>query len=314
MTILRGSLPSDGFTIVDNAWLRDPALSAKAKGILCYIASHAAGYELTFGQMQREMSDGETSLRTGLAELEESGYLTRVRTRDEAGRLGAYEYLIGDVSAAQAHTGKSSVDDASLDDHATKKTTDKKTKERTPSASPRGARLPEGWEPSDETLTWFVRALVPGGRWSEASRTACRREHEKFTDHWLSSAGANARKVDWDRAWKNWMRRAFERRSPEAPVSAPPSPKPFVQQADEYKATKERRAKVRAELIDEAIEHVSKTGGTLPVAEIIERIDGLIESGHVDLDAPNGLKPSVPTLYSGYQDVITADVEEVAGS
>jgi hypothetical protein len=317
MSVLRGTLPADGFTIIPNAWLRDPALSARAKGLLCYMASHAEGYVLTVAQMRREMKDGEGAVRSTLAELEDAGYLTKERQRAADGKLGAYEWSLG-VSAGQNQTGLSSLvqpslDEASLANPVTKKTTDEKTTERTPSASPRGARLPEDWKPGEKLMLWFREEFLPQG-WNADARENCRREHEKFKDHWAAAAGQTARKKDWDAAWRNWMRRAFERRSPVAPVSAPPSPKPFVQAADEYKADKAARSSKFWQAVDELIEYAKGQGHQLPGDDAIKIVQGLVDSGELDLDSPNGLKPSVPTLYSGYQDVITVDVEEVTGS
>jgi hypothetical protein len=310
MSVLRGSLPTDGFTIIPNAWLRDPALSAKAKGILCYIASHSQGYELSFGQMRREMSDGETALRTGLAELEESGYLTRVRTRDEAGRLGIYEYVLGEVSAAHIQAGKSSLDNPAGETASQKKTTDEKTTERTPSASPRGARLPEDWKPGQVLMSWYQVTILNGLPWSDESRAACRHEHEKFKDHWLAAAGASAKKRDWDAAWRNWMRRAFERKSPTAsPVSAPPSPKPFVQQADEYKAAKEDREDTILQVMQQLIDYAQEEHGqVLDAVKARKIVLGWVDSGQIDL---NALSARVPSLYSGHN-VIETDAEEVS--
>jgi len=143
MAITRGPIPTDGFTIISNAWLRDPRTSAKAKGLLAYIASHAVGFRLTADRILADMTDGETAIRSGLAELEAAGYLTRTRRRAADGRLGEYDYRLGDpveetasgddqgeddVSAAQNQTRK-----PSLDNHATKKTTPKKTREDQPS-------------------------------------------------------------------------------------------------------------------------------------------------------------------------------------
>lgn len=130
MSILRGSLPADGFTLIQNEWLRDPQLSAKAKGLLCYIASHAAGYQLTVEQMVREMSDSITAIRSGLAELEETGYLRRERSRDDAGRLGVYEYSIGSICAGHAQSTKPTVDNPPVDNVTTKKNIEKKTTEK----------------------------------------------------------------------------------------------------------------------------------------------------------------------------------------
>lgn len=49
------------------------------------------------------------------------------------------------------------------------------------------------------------------------------RETENFKDYWLAKAGAAARKVDWSRCWKKWIRTEFDRtlaRMPHA-VGAP---------------------------------------------------------------------------------------------
>jgi len=37
------------------------------------------------------------------------------------------------------------------------------------------------------------------------------RETDKFRDHWHAASGRNATKLDWDRAWRNWLRNAAER-------------------------------------------------------------------------------------------------------
>jgi uncharacterized protein YdaU (DUF1376 family) len=43
------------------------------------------------------------------------------------------------------------------------------------------------------------------------------RTFQKFRDHWLSAAGANARKVDWDAAWRKWCAMESERVGPANP-------------------------------------------------------------------------------------------------
>ena len=36
------------------------------------------------------------------------------------------------------------------------------------------------------------------------------REFARFCDHWRASGGSNARKRDWDAAWRNWCRKAAD--------------------------------------------------------------------------------------------------------
>jgi hypothetical protein len=97
MSIFLGKRPADNFFITPRHWIRDKRLSWKAKGILTYINSHAAGYELTMEQMAAEAADGRDSLYAGLKELEAAGYLTRHRRRDPStGRLGAVDFYLGE--------------------------------------------------------------------------------------------------------------------------------------------------------------------------------------------------------------------------
>lgn len=76
--------------------------------------------------------------------------------------------------------------------------------EKTPKANPRGQRLPENWLPTLQDITW-QREQGISDQFAQA-------ETEKFKDHFLASAQATARKLDWSRAWKNWIRTATERR------------------------------------------------------------------------------------------------------
>lgn len=96
MSITRGSLPTDRFTIVSNDWLRDSALSWKAKGLLAYIASHAPGHALTSDQIVAEGTDGRDAVRAGLVELEQRGYLKRVKLRGEGGKIAGTNYELGE--------------------------------------------------------------------------------------------------------------------------------------------------------------------------------------------------------------------------
>lgn len=65
----------------------------------------------------------------------------------------------------------------------------------------RGARLPDGWEPSTAVIAQ-MRADHP--------RVDIKAEHSKFIDYWHDQPGAKGRKVDWTGTWRNWIRRADE--------------------------------------------------------------------------------------------------------
>lgn len=74
-------------------------------------------------------------------------------------------------------------------------------------------RLPPSWQP---------KPLSDG---SGAAEVASRRgekwvsgQLERFRNHWFSASGANARKADWDAAWRNWLVSGDER----SPMVHPP--------------------------------------------------------------------------------------------
>ena len=75
--------------------------------------------------------------------------------------------------------------------------------------SKRGSRLPSDWRPNDEGRRFAVEKLG-GGR-------AAHDELASFVDFWTAKAGADARKMDWEATWRNWVRKAAEKRSRAGP-------------------------------------------------------------------------------------------------
>ena len=70
-------------------------------------------------------------------------------------------------------------------------------------AKTRGTRIPDDFTVTAEMAEW-ARKEVPG----LIAAGLGKYETDKFIDHWHQASGANARKVDWTAAWRNWMRRA----------------------------------------------------------------------------------------------------------
>ncbi len=64
---------------------------------------------------------------------------------------------------------------------------------------PRGSRLPEGWEPSEDGRAYAsARGLNPQD------------ELDAFRDHWTAESRATASKLDWNAAWRTWCRNAVK--------------------------------------------------------------------------------------------------------
>jgi hypothetical protein len=71
--------------------------------------------------------------------------------------------------------------------------------------------LPAGWKPSDADRQFALDRL--------GSNRACHEALAGFCDFWWSKAGADACKLDWSATWRNWVRRAADRKprgSPQA--------------------------------------------------------------------------------------------------
>lgn len=63
----------------------------------------------------------------------------------------------------------------------------------------RAHRIPEGWKPSEATRAWARERY---------GHLDLNDQYEAFVDHFTAAGGQSARKLDWDRAFKNWLRNA----------------------------------------------------------------------------------------------------------
>lgn len=84
---------------------------------------------------------------------------------------------------------------------------------RSSSSQPRkrGQRIPDNFTVTPEMVTWASeRCPDVDGRY----------ETDQFTDYWRSASGKNATKVDWEAAWRTWLRRAQKER-PARPTTPP---------------------------------------------------------------------------------------------
>lgn len=68
----------------------------------------------------------------------------------------------------------------------------------------RATRLSEDWKPSERLIEWCQNAFP---HLDSKSETEC------FIDYWVAKP-SNATKLDWERTWMSWMRRASRRGTP----------------------------------------------------------------------------------------------------
>lgn len=92
--IIRVSKEDNRFAQIDNRPLHDNALSWKAKGMLAYLLSKPDNWKVRVTDLIRQSADGEASVRAGLKELQEAGYLIVKQERGEDGRWLPTEYTV----------------------------------------------------------------------------------------------------------------------------------------------------------------------------------------------------------------------------
>lgn len=85
---------SKNYTVVDNGYLDNPNLSRKAKGLLTYFLRLPSDWKINLEEIATHATDGIASLKTGLNELKEQGYVIRQPVRDENGVFIEWETLI----------------------------------------------------------------------------------------------------------------------------------------------------------------------------------------------------------------------------
>jgi hypothetical protein len=230
-TIRRGALPSDHFTIISNAWLRDERLPWAARGLLAWMASHTDDYDITEDAIVAAGPSGRAAVKVMILALQEAGYLRRERTSLITGG-STVDYVLTDPesenrtparvrkSNPRADQGEQAPEDenpqvspnvgksnprSSLEDQ-------KKTKTPSVSKTATGTRLPEDFIPTPEMREWFAEEKLH-------LVLDARIEHEKFVNYWVGCPGVRGRKLNWPRTWKNWMWTQAER-APRRPGTA----------------------------------------------------------------------------------------------
>ena len=93
-----------GFTTINNDILNDTELSFKAKGLFSYLWSLPDDWVYYETEVAKHSTDGRGSVRSGLKELEEKGYLKRGRERNEKGQLVNADWQLADTPMFKKRT------------------------------------------------------------------------------------------------------------------------------------------------------------------------------------------------------------------
>lgn len=93
-----------GFTTINNDILNDTELSFKAKGLFSYLWSLPDDWVYYETEVAKHSTDGRGSVRSGLKELEEQGYLKRGRKRNDKGQLVNADWQLADTPMFKKRT------------------------------------------------------------------------------------------------------------------------------------------------------------------------------------------------------------------
>jgi hypothetical protein len=111
MSVIRRAQGQE-FTVLPNATIRDPRLSLDALGLLVKLISRPPNWEVRPYQLQQECSIGRDKLRRLLAELENAGFLVRIKSRRSD---GTWDWVSEVYQEAQATTNGNPGHGATMD-------------------------------------------------------------------------------------------------------------------------------------------------------------------------------------------------------
>lgn len=84
------------YTVMDNTFLRDERLSAKAKGLFAYILYLPEDWCIYQSELVKHFSDGKDALRAAIKELETYGYVSKEKMKDNKGRFSGWQYTVNE--------------------------------------------------------------------------------------------------------------------------------------------------------------------------------------------------------------------------
>jgi hypothetical protein len=198
--------PQSDFTIIPNALIRSELLSLKAKGLYCLLFSKPDGWVYVEEVLIKESLDGREAFRSGLKELTDAGWLSKVQVRDDRGNFSHTDWHLSDGGSPVA--GKPVAGQS-----PTTNTDRTKTDEDTPSVSPKPKTKVSPRANSGRSIAILLEdlATIPDNLRLSAEckhnipRLGTDDEWAKFRNHHISARSKHTR---IDLCWDTWCRNA----------------------------------------------------------------------------------------------------------
>ncbi|WP_339193053.1 helix-turn-helix domain-containing protein [Paenibacillus sp. FSL W8-1287] len=102
------------FTRILNESLHDERLSFKARGLLAYMLSKPDNYRFYIDELTKHTTEGKDSIRAGLKELEQLGYIKRYSVKDSRGKIMSWEIDIYESPSLRPESGFPVVENPTL--------------------------------------------------------------------------------------------------------------------------------------------------------------------------------------------------------
>lgn len=115
MAIIKTRKRTNPYVMLDQTFINDAGLSARAKGILVYLLKLPPEWEVHINELVRHFTDGKKAIYSGIRELKAAGYVVYQRHRNVQGSFTAGEYIVYEVPQVVAESA-SSVPESLIED------------------------------------------------------------------------------------------------------------------------------------------------------------------------------------------------------
>ena len=191
---------SQPFAQVPNSAIRDPQISPNAFRLLAYLMSHKEGYELTYGQIERQTTLGRYAINEAIKVLTDKGWLRTERTKKDNGQFGPTSFHILDPEAVDSVADDSSEDDSTVEQPTDNKKTNtlENTKSKEKQRENRASKIADDWKPNQTIIDDYE---------TKYKGLNHQRELEKFINYYQSKEIA---RKSWDGSYRNWLLNAMD--------------------------------------------------------------------------------------------------------
>jgi hypothetical protein len=90
---------TDDFSIISNECLRDPSMTARAKGLFAYLMTLPDDWKVRKTEIHTHFKEGRDALNTAFSELEKCGYISKTPARNEDGTVDGWTYTVCETTA-----------------------------------------------------------------------------------------------------------------------------------------------------------------------------------------------------------------------